>query len=301
MKTLITALLLMATMSGFTQNQPLINGVETFGNWVANAGGELPQYWDGFNREIVMNGMPVGTITTITKDSADPKDSDYSVRLVSNSVMGGGAVPGMLTAGKMDIDFINQTGDISGGIPYTQKPARLKGWYKYSPTGTDTALIAIWIKHDTLEIGGGEIKISNTTSGWTEFTVDINYNSNLTPDTINILFSSSAQRNNVPMGSALDIDHIWLEGGSLGYTRRFKEHLGFQLYPNPAKSYVKIVPEVNTQVDYVNVYSSTGALVIHKTDFDHEISLNTSQLSHGLYFVEIRLNNSSIVEKLIIQ
>ena len=301
MKTLITAFLLMATMSGFTQNQPLINGVETFGNWVVNTGGELPQYWDGFNREIVMNGMPVGTITTITKDSADPQDSDYSVRLVSTSVMGGGAVPGMLTAGKMDIDFMNQTGDISGGIPYTQRPSRLKGWFKYSPTGADTALIAIWIKHDTLEIGGGEIKISNTTSGWTEFTVDINYSNNMTPDTINILFSSSSQRNNVPMGSALDIDHIWLEGGSLGYTPSFKEHADFQLFPNPAKTYVKIIPELNTRVDYVNIYSSTGALIIHKTEFDQEITLNTSQLSRGLYFVEIRSNNSSKVEKLIIQ
>lgn len=301
MKTLITTFLLMLAMAGFSQNQPLINGVETFGNWVPNTAGELPQYWDGFNREIIMNGVPVGVVTTITKDSADPKDSDFSVRLVSTSVMGGAAVPGMLTAGKMDIDFMNQTGDISGGIPYTQRPARFKGWYKYNPSGNDTALIAIWIKHDTLEIGGGEVKISNTTSGWTEFTVDINYSNNMTPDTINILFSSSSQRNNVPVGSALDIDHIWLEGGSLGFTRSFKVHTGFKLYPNPAKSYVKIIPELNTRVDYVNVYSSTGALVIHKAEFDREIALNTSQLSNGLYFVEIRSNNASIVEKLIIQ
>ena len=301
MKTLMTTLLLILALTGMTQNQPLINGVETFGNWTAGAEGELPQYWDGFNREIMMNGMPVGTITTITKDSADPQDIDYSVRLVSTSVMGGNAVPGMLTAGKMEIDFMNQTGDISGGIPYTQKPARLKGWYKYNPAGADSAMISIWFKHDTLEIGGGTIKIPDTATLWTEFTVDIYFGGNMMPDTMNILFSSSTQRNNVPAGSALDIDHIWLEGGTLGYARPMRGPSGFKLFPNPAKTFVKIVPETKTRIDYVKVYSATGALILEERELGYMSVINTSVLSEGLYFVEIRANNTSVIEKLIIQ
>lgn len=301
MKTLITTFLMLMAFGSYAQNQPIINGVETFGNWVNNVGGELPRYWDGFNREIIMNGMPVGTITTITKDSADPQDSDYSVRLVSTSVMGGPAVPGMLTTGKLDIDFMNQTGDIHGGVPYSQKPSRLKGWYKYNPAIGDSALISIWFKHDTIDIGGGTIKIANAASMWTEFTVDINYSGNLMPDTMNILLSTSTQRNNVPVGSALDIDHIWLEGGTLGYKRTFKVHTGFKLYPNPAENQVNIVPEMNTRVDYVNVYSSTGSLVLQELSFDKANPLNTSNLPKGLYFVEIGANNTTVIEKLIIQ
>jgi len=162
-------------------------------------------------------------------------------------------------------------------------------------------MISIWFKHDTLEIGGGTILIPNTATQWTEFTVDITFGGNIMPDTMNILFSSSTQKNNVPVGSALEIDHIWLEGGTLGYTRPMKVHMGFKLFPNPAKTFVKIVPEIKTRIDYVKVYSSTGALIIEETELGYTSVINTSVLSEGLYFVEVRADNTSVIEKLIIQ
>jgi len=179
------------------QNQPIINGIETFGNWDTCAAGEMPMYWDGFNREIIINGMNLGEIICVKKDSADPQDLDYSVRLTSTSILGGAAVPGMLTTGNLNIDFVTHDGDIDGGIPYTQKPASLKGWYKYTPNGNDTALVSVWFQKDGTQFGGGSIELSSRKQIWTMFEVPLNYQPNITPDTMNIMFSSSIIENNI--------------------------------------------------------------------------------------------------------
>lgn len=301
MKTIFTFLLITLSSYLIAQNQPLITGVETFGNWTSNSGGELPQYWDGFNREIIINGMPVGTVTTVRKDSADPQDSDYSVQLTSSSVMGGPAVPGMLTTGKMHINFNSQNGDIDGGIPYQAKPAKLKGWYKYNPAMGDTALISIWFKNDTMAIGGGTLKISQSTSLWTAFELDITYSSNLIPDTMNILFSTSTKRNNVPLGSVLDIDHIWLEGGNVGYERPIYAHDDFKLYPNPSSDFIKIESKERFEELRIRILNNLGAVVYESNHYQKNQKIQTRFFKSGIYFVEIGSETSKSIKKLIIQ
>ena len=144
---------------GIAQNHPLILGVETFGNWDSTAAGEVPRFWDAFNREIVIMGNNYGNVVCVKKDSADPQDSDYSVRISNQIVMNNSVVAGLLTTAKLNIDFLNQSGGATGGVPYIQKPAQLKGWYKFVSTVTDTANISIWFTNDTNKIGKGSLNI----------------------------------------------------------------------------------------------------------------------------------------------
>ena len=283
------------------QNQPIINGIETFGNWDTCSAGELPKYWDGFNRDIIINGANLGEIICVEKDSADPQDTDYSVRLTSNSILGGAAVPGMLTTGNLSINFITHDGDINGGVPYTQKPATLKGWYKYNPTGNDTALISVWFQKDGQNFGGGKLELNSHKQIWTLFEVPLNYQPDITPDTMNIMFSSTIAKNNIPVGSSLEIDHIWFEGGSLGINKKQEQINNTKVYPNPAKSYVII--KTPKEIDHCNItiYNSNGQRIIKVKSNSNSKKINIKSLKKGAYFIEICSDKLRKISKLLIQ
>lgn len=283
------------------QNQPIITGIETFGQWDSTAAGELPRYWDGFNRQVIINGNNFGEVICVTKDSADPQDMDYSVRLENKVVLGGGAVPGMLTNGNLNIDFMSQNGDITGGYPYSQKPSSFKGWYKYNPANGDTALISIWFKQAGQEIGGGEIKIANSTNLWTQFNVNINFLIGTQPDTMVILIASSSKKNNVPPGSVLDIDHIWLEGGTLSSNNLDNNSPKFNIYPNPSSDFINIETMENGGKNNINIYNCLGEKVLtsYFNSTNHRVDINS--LTPGIYYMELINNSGRTIKNIIIE
>ncbi len=301
MRTTILFILLFTINIAMAQNQPIISGVETFGQWDSAGAGELPRYWDGFNRQINVNGMNLGEVICVTKDSTDPKDMDYSVRLENKSILGAGAVPGILTCGKLDINFVTQNGDINGGVPYSQKPASLKGWYKYDPKLGDTAIISVWFKQGGQNIGGGSIKINNKVSLWTEFDVNLFYQPGSQPDTIIIMFSSSNKKHNVPLGSVLDIDHIWLEGGSLSSNDIKAESLKINIFPNPASKQISInIPKNNKHIA-VKIYDNTSKIVLETNFNSQNTKLDISKLTSGIYYLEIVSKSIRKIKRIIIK
>ncbi len=283
------------------QNNPIITGVETFGNWDTIAAGEVPQYWDAFNRDIIIMENNYGSVICVEKDSADPQDSDYSVRISNQSIMGSAVVPGLLTTAKLHIDFMNQNGDASGGVPYTQKPAQLKGWYKFAATAIDTAEIRVWFNNDSTQIGVGSIKISQKKTVWTMFTVNLDYQPTINPDTMNIMFASSILENNVPLGTVLEIDHIWFEGGSLAVNKMQNIVDDFKVFPNPSNGIVNIKAPIEAHEFDVNVYNSTGNRVKTFNNSSRLLSFNSNNLSKGVYFIEILHENRRSMQRLIVQ
>lgn len=299
MKQLLLMLLIAIKIKALPQTNNLANGIESFENWFGMEAGNLPVDWDGFNREIVMNGSSVGTVTTVYKDSVNPYDSNYSVKLVSSSIMGGPAVPGMLTTGNLVINFQTQNGDIEGGVPFTDRPLRLKGYFKYSPANNDTASITCWFKKDGNEIGGGEFLISNTVNQWTEFTVDIYFSEPVLPDTMNVLFSTSKSRNNVPAGSVLEIDKVSFEGSSVEIEDIVSGD-NFGVYPNPAKDFLnlKFHTEKNRQV---YIYNSNGSLVYSENISTSSKRINTCDWQSGVYFIKLVSDKTKITQKIVVQ
>lgn len=104
MKTRATITALLIAGASFAQQAEIVNGFDGFETWVNAETGELPQYWDGFNKNVMFNGMPVGTIECVAKSAADPYEGIFSAQLTSTSIMGGPAVPGILTTGDFVVD-----------------------------------------------------------------------------------------------------------------------------------------------------------------------------------------------------
>jgi len=267
----------------------------SFENWSAADIGELPDGWDGLNRDV---GYGIN-VETVTKDDTDPQDGTYSAKLttVNNSILGD--LPGVLTLGV--IDLVNQT--ITGGMAYTDKPAQLTGYYKFNPAATDTATIGIAFYNGVDTIGQGSIEIIDAASTWTAFTVDITYTGTLFPDTMNILCVTSIQSSPV-VGTVLDVDNLQLVGGTIDVPQNLMGEKAFSISPNPANTFVNInIPNVNNDVKII-LHNTVGQVVYSNTfnnvnDVNERIDI--SEFNSGIYFVEIINGNKSSIEKLIIK
>lgn len=299
MKNLMLLIFCCLTLNLFSQNQPILTGIESFSQWENNEGGALPKFWDGFNKEIIINGFPVGIVTTITKDCLDTYDGNYSVVLQSQSVMGGPSVSGLLTTGIFEVDFQNHTGDITGGLPITSKPLYLKGWFKYTPGISDTAQISIGFTNNGADIGGGILKINDTVDVWTQFSIPINYIMGQSPDSFNIVFSTSTLNTNVPLGSVLKIDHIYLDYTASNNSTVSEIEKRVKIYPNPANQYTSIQMDFEGQA-MLFIFDSNGKRIIEKTIYNTDNQLDISGLEKGVYFVKIISSERIFTEKLII-
>jgi hypothetical protein len=298
MKTLVLFLFVFASTLSMAQNNPLLTGVESFENWETLEGGDLPKYWDGFNREIVMSGFPVGIITTVTKDSMNAFDGNYAVKLKSESVLGGAAVPGMLTTGSLDIDFVNQTGDVTGGLPYTGRPSSFKGFVKHWPSQNDTAIISVVFKYQGNEIGEGSLLLNDTLDSWTSFDIPIHFSSAQNPDTMLVFISTSTRKNNVPMGSELHLDQIKLDYNTHIFTPESQSSV--HIYPNPSNGIITI--ESNT-IDpcMMNIYDLNGNLLYEEYAVLGTRQLNFSDFPKGVYLIRIVRRETTYSQKIVLQ
>ncbi|MBI9038071.1 MAG: PCMD domain-containing protein [Bacteroidales bacterium] len=204
---LISLLLLIPLFQGqvFAQNQIPNNDFEY---WESFGSYEDPIDWNSPNSYTAGIG-----VITVTK-STDSYSGNYSAKLESRDIIFVGTIPGFLTLGEFEINIATQEYSITGGVPFTGRPSQFTGNFKYSPNSGDQALMAIvLLKHnpggvpDT--IGMGAKIVTNSVSSWTDFSADIMYFSNEEPDTMNILFLSSAQLSPVA-GSKLFVDNLGL-------------------------------------------------------------------------------------------
>ncbi len=297
MKTITTSLLLLLSATIMAQ-EPLLIGTESFEDWEAVEAGELPNYWDGFNRTVIFGGMPVGEVVCVYKDSSDPKDGDYSVRLVSSTVVGGPAVSGMLTAGDLNIDFETVSGDVTGGMAYSETPYNLSGWYKYEPNGVDTAIINVWFMYGGETISGGEFLMSDMITEWTPFTIDLVFPLGAIPDSVNVLFSSSKDEDNVSEGSTLQIDAIKFNKHTAGIDNI--EDTQLSISPNPTSGILTLQVGDNT-TGTLNIFDLNGKNCLTVPVTDPTTTVMIESLPSGTYLAVFVDNNQTILSRTIVK
>jgi hypothetical protein len=204
-------------------------GFENCWQWFENNMAGKSDYWD-FADNYFLNTMnpfyalhPAFGNTPLTAfrlEGSDTYNENYSLKVVSSQMNFAGNtifLPGV--AATLDIDIFGM--NLSSGRPFTDRPEAIKGWYQYAPVNGDSAAIEIWLRKNGTILGRGKQVIKNTVSEWTQFNVPVNYTSNETPDTIAVIFSSSANYDFTDLmtlmqcqgqlGSALYLDDISFE------------------------------------------------------------------------------------------
>jgi len=211
-------------------------------------------------------------------------------------------VPGFASLGTVSVTYVSPYYTVKGGISCTNKPVKLKGYYKQTQISTDTCGVYIYLTHwngttaDT--IAEGEFKTSANVSTYTYFEITLTYNSSTTPDTLNINLVSSPYHT----GSKLYIDDLTLDYTPLSVNNDITNN-NISIFPNPAHNYLNINLNNNLSSSKINIYNILGKSV-YKTQMNAKETFKTidvSALPDGLYFLEILSNSSKLTKKIIIK
>ena len=261
---------------------------------IPNAGFET---WTNSYTAPSWNSVSILTAHSMAQ-STDAHSGTYAVKLATQSFVGQ-TIPGICALGTISLT----TQAVSGGIPFTFKPTNLKGYYKYTPVGGVSMLIAVILTRTTGgvkdTIGGCILQNSNTVSTYTQFSLPIDYNTGVTgnPDTLNIVLLSSASAT-AGVGSILMVDDLSFEYLTPGVKEN--SAINYNVYPNPATDNIYITTNDTKKVPVtIKIYDLTGQEVYSENYInENDHTINVSKFKQGMYFVKISSERYNKTEKL---
>ncbi|MBU0764484.1 MAG: T9SS type A sorting domain-containing protein, partial [Bacteroidetes bacterium] len=185
-----------------------------FENWIDE---ESPVSWDASNiHDTYMGYIPVN-IVTVTR-STDGYTGSYCAKMESMEIVIVSAVnPGFITLGNFWYTIDPQDGGVIGGIAFSGRPDSLAGYYKAQPVTGDKASFYLYLWKGADTIGTAEFQQPISATDWKYLSVPISYTSPDTPDSLNIIISSSDFYNeaNIEGASLLLVDDLDLIYGSV--------------------------------------------------------------------------------------
>ncbi|MDE7149282.1 MAG: PCMD domain-containing protein [Bacteroidales bacterium] len=206
-------------------------------------------------------------------------------------------LPGVVGAITVIID--KQTAQF--GRPYTGRPEALKGVMRYKPVNNDSAAIFVEV-YKTSESGQrqmitrNEVIYKESVADWTEFNIPLDYLSDETPDSICVLFVSSAGYDfedlfncKGQIGSTLWVDDCrfvidgndpGVPGTDPGTANETANMLNVNVYPNPATDVLNVTVEENAQL---TVFDQAGRVLLQQPVQAGENALNIAELKAGFY------------------
>jgi hypothetical protein len=284
------------SMSSFAQSPAIPNaGFET---WIDQGQYDDPENWKSINSETVsfVSTLPV-TPTTDAHSGTKAARLETINALIATS-------PGAMSLGR-----IVQTGltdrDIRGGIPCTARPTSFEGYYKFSPVQNDRGYIAcILFKSNPVTgmqdtVGRGVLKPATAVGSYTFFTVDIEYLTAETPDTMNIIVTSSYKFGSPKVGTVLFVDDLQVNYPSTASVAVLSE-ANFGIVPNPNDGNFVLQNPTNTAITYA-VYDLTGKKITsgETTAFEQEIKLEGQDA--GTYLIQIEAGENLITKRIVIK
>lgn len=208
-------------------------------------------------------------------------------------------IPGILTLGKIQPDLASFSAKIVGGVPFTSNPSTFKGWYQYTPLGTDSAIAFVLFtkwnsvtnKSDT--IGKGSFVTTAAQSEYAQFAAEITYPTvGIVPDTMNIILLSSGIA--ATPGSKFLVDKLSFE-----YPEGVREDskLDCYVYPNPSNGVVNVSLANNVKTT-ATLYDFVGREVYSKSISNLTTSMDFSSLPKGIYLLELKNNTQRAIKKI---
>ncbi len=283
-KQLLTLLILIVGINTATaQNAATPN--PSFENWTQNGNHWDPDNWNTLNP----NTAIVGVLTCTRATGADVHTGTYAIKLTTKSVFGQTA-NGIATTGTL---ITTPPYGITGGLPFTQRPDSIVGWYKCTPVNNDHGF-AEFSLFDANNDTAGYVRFnlpSTTVSSFTRFSAPIAYFNTNTPVISQWILSSSGPSNQVVNSMAIfdDVDLIF---NPSAITSNASSGTYSILY-SPQNTSLQIT-SANTQTYTIKIMNAAGA-VCYTQKHSGNLQLSLHFLNSGLYFINISNNSGEIV------
>lgn len=235
-------------------------------------------------------------------------DGQFAAKVASGQVGFLGStifIPGAI--GTIDPFFNTTSFGATIGTPFTEKPSKLIGWFKYQSVQGDSAeFSAATVRNvggvrETLSLAKKVIKYSE--ANWTYIEADfVDLNAG-TPDTLIILCVSSAGYDFVNLtncvgkvGSALTVDDI-----ALIYTGGLKEDLmnakTMAIYPNPSSTNVTVRIEESISNGSIRFIDAAGRVAYTQPFNGTSTEVSVSSLANGMYSIVLVDGNNIIARQ----
>jgi len=234
----------------------------------------------------------LASVAVVTK-SEDAASGVFSARLETMMVFGGFSAPGLITLADFDVDIISGDFSIAGGILSHDRPVKIKGMYKFSAPFEDSASLTVYnYKYqgdDQRDTIGMAIWYGLPVDEWTSFEMDITYNSELIPDTLNVIVLSTTSESFIP-GSVLFIDSLSLElqtGVQVALTNEY----GIRSFPNPADEWLYLTSDHFVGQAVVIISNASGQEINRSEWHGNKHQTFVGQFKPGLYYYSVLLNN----------
>jgi hypothetical protein len=224
------------------------------------------------------------------------QEGSYAIRLKSTQALTT-FIPGVVVTGS----FSFQQQQLLQGKPYTGKPIKLKGFYRFIPINGDSGVAYIHLsrwntltnQRDTL--ARDSVLFIQTQTEWKSFELNLDYSQfpGIQPDSIVIRFVSSV---NAGFGGGKVGTELMIDNLSLEYPV-YKENpylTDFQVYPNPFvdKFYIRSFYQKNLKIDF---YNSLGEHIRSDELLRNEQIFEMTSLPSGSYFIIIKNFQNEIV------
>ncbi len=178
-----------------------------------------------------------------------------------------------------------------GGYPFSNQVDTLAFYYKYAPSGSDTAMINLTFKNNGSVIFSTGTQIHNATGTYQYAEIPFNIGSAI--DTVIVQLQSSAWQDTALsfIGSDFKVDNIYFKSQPTGINNPLSNSIrqGFT-YPNPVNNILNIRIENNASAKIgLTIYDVTGRVVREETFYSagNTAQLNVSALQPGIYICEL--------------
>ncbi|MBP6665428.1 MAG: PCMD domain-containing protein, partial [Chitinophagales bacterium] len=108
----------------------------SFENWTDEGTYDTPNDWTSLN-VLAALGAPA-----VASKSTDAQLGTYALKLETVSFFGN-KIPGLCYLGEYEINLLDPASGTLFGKPFTGRPTRFKGAYKYTPVGADVGGISL--------------------------------------------------------------------------------------------------------------------------------------------------------------
>lgn len=300
MKKIFTFLLLGISFSGFSQDINLrLDDTEwqqgSCGSGLPNYEDPTPtNYWTTLNNLCSLGNSIVtvkkttdaylGTAAKLRSDILGIANADSTPGLFAR------LIPGLINSGTLDPG--NFTSPLQQGKPYSGRPSCFQGYYKYLPVFGDSAAIYARLTKGGATVGEASMVVKTTVNSYTMFQIPFTYLNNDTPDSINIVLTSSAgsETNAGRKGSTLYIDEVAVLM-TCSQSSFMPVSIFSEVFPNPATDKLNVRLHENIAFAKMEIFNLTGQKTGTYNLNHSNTEINTADFPEGLYFY--RLENES--------
>jgi photosystem II stability/assembly factor-like uncharacterized protein len=198
----------------------------------------------------------------------------------------------------------------SESFPIGYIPHKLTGYHLFQQSGIDTLVVSINLFYQGQTIGSGTYKTTESTSWFTPFEADIQYNSAVICDSacirISLASSSILTNQTYALIDDLNFDSYLLQIKDEPSENYKSKEEYILVFPNPVRDILKIQIDNSLQEEYwLTVTDIYGKIMISEKKSvcrnTNQSEINVQNLKNGFYFVIISGKDCQFIKKIIVR